>query len=124
MDSFEAELHAIALRCSDEFRVLRRLARRRYYERPLGPRTKIGIIVDVETTGLDTGVDGDEIVEIGLVKFAYTPSGVILGVLGEFMSFRQPSKPISTFVRKLTGLQAIDKRRLGHDAAMPRHASN
>lgn len=104
MDTFEAELHAIALRCSTEFRVLRKLARRDYCEKPLGPRAKIGLIVDVETTGLDTSPDGDEVIEVGLLKFAYTPAGVILGVIGQRTSFHQPSKPIPALVKRLTGI--------------------
>lgn len=104
MDNFEAELHAIALRCSTEFRVLRKLSRREYCERPLGPRTKIGLIVDVETTGLDTGPDGDEIIEVGLLKFGYTPGGVILGVIDQYESFQEPSRPIPALVTRLTGI--------------------
>lgn len=104
MDLFEAELHAIALRCSSEFRVLRKLARRDYCEKPLGPRTKIGVIVDVETTGLDTGPNGDEIIELGLLKFAYTAGGVVLGVLSQHTSFHEPSEPIPALVKRLTGI--------------------
>lgn len=104
MDTFTAELHAIALRCSTEFRVLRRLARRDYCEIPLGPRTKIGLIVDVETTGLNTGPDGDEIIELGMIKFAYTTGGVVLGVLGQFTGFQQPREPIPSLVKRLTGI--------------------
>ncbi|WP_449410615.1 3'-5' exonuclease [Methylobacterium komagatae] len=104
MDTFEAELHAIALRCSTEFRVLRKLARREYCEKPLGPRTKFGLIVDVETTGLDTGPDGDEIIEVGLLKFAYTAGGVVLGVVSQHTSFQQPRNPIPALVQRLTGI--------------------
>lgn len=102
MDTFEAELHAIALRCSREFRVLRKLERRRYYERPLEPPMKIGLIVDVETTGLDPRTD--DIIEVGLLKFAYTPAGVVLGPIGEYMQFNEPSKPIPRLVNQLTGI--------------------
>ena len=112
MDTFEAELHAIALRCSTEFRVLRKLARREYCEKPLGPRTKIGLIVDVETTGLDTGPDGDEIIEVGLLKFAYTAGGVVLGVINQHTSFQQPNKPIPALVTRLTGI--TDDKVRGH----------
>ena len=43
MDSFEAELHAAALRSAKDFRVLRKLVRRNYCERPLGPWAKTGL---------------------------------------------------------------------------------
>jgi len=112
MDTFEAELHAIALRCSNDFRVLRKLARRSFCERPLGPSTRVGLIVDVETTGLDTGPGGDEIIEIAMVKFAYTPAGIVLGMIGERQRFQQPNKPIPAVVTRLTGI--TDETVRGH----------
>lgn len=115
MDNFEAELHAIALRCSSDFRVLRKMSRRGYCERPLGPYAKTGVIVDVETTGLE---DWAEIIEVGLVKFAYTPAGVVLGTLGQRLAFNQPSKPIPPQITRLTGItdDMVHGRRLDIEA--------
>lgn len=53
MDPFELELHAIALRASPDYKVLRKLERRAIYEWPMPEHVRIGILVDVETTGLD-----------------------------------------------------------------------
>ncbi|MCJ2143876.1 3'-5' exonuclease [Methylobacterium sp. E-066] len=109
MDTFESELHAIALRCSPDFRVLRKLARRGYCERPLGPYAKTGIIVDVETTGLELSA---EIIEIGLLKFIYTPAGVVLGTLGQRQALNEPGVPIPPQVTRLTGI--TDETVRGH----------
>lgn len=102
MDTFEAELHAIALRSSGDFRVLRKLEQRLLYERPISPTMKTGLIIDVETTGLDPRTD--EIIEIGMVRFAYTPAGVVLGPTAEFLAFNEPSRPIPTAVTRMTGI--------------------
>jgi DNA polymerase-3 subunit epsilon len=114
MDSFEAELHAAALRSAKDFRVLRKLVRRNYCERPLGPWAKTGLIVDVETNGLEAWA---EIIEIGLVKFAYTPAGVILGTLGQRQSFNEPSKPIPPAITRMTGIS--DEVVRGHRLDIP-----
>lgn len=109
MDIFEAQLHAAALRGSKDFRVLRKLARREYCDRPLGPYAKTGLIVDIETTGLESW---SEIIEIGMLKFVYTPAGVVLGTLGQRMALNQPSKPIPPHITRLTGIS--DEMVRGH----------
>ena len=118
MDAFEAELHAIALRQSQEYRVLRRLARRQIYDRPLPKNAKIGLLVDCETTGLNP--HSDTIIELGLVRFAYTPSGVVLGPLAAYQSFQDPGRPIPAPITHMTGItdvmvkdRCIDRRRVG-----------
>ncbi|WP_286965189.1 3'-5' exonuclease [Methylobacterium sp.] len=102
MTDFEAELHAIALQSSPNYRVLRKLERRGLYEWPLPEHAKIGLIVDVETTGLDVSVD--EVIELGMLRFAFGPSGTVFGPLSEFQTFRQPAKPIPKQVAQLTGI--------------------
>lgn len=101
MDQFEAELHAAALRGSNEFRVLRKLKPRSYCERPLGPWARTGLIVDVETTGLE---DWAQVIEIGLVKFAYSPAGTVIGSLGQRHAYNQPDMPIPANITRLTGI--------------------
>lgn len=101
MDEFEAELHAAALRASSEFRVLRRLTRRGYCERPLGPWAKTGLIVDVETTGLEPWA---EVIDVGLLKFGFSPDGLIMGTLGQRQAFNQPSQSIPPKITRLTGI--------------------
>ncbi|WP_271574733.1 exonuclease domain-containing protein [Bradyrhizobium sp. CCBAU 11361] len=57
---------------------------------------------DTETTGLDHAKD--EIIELGMVKFDYTPDGRIVGLRDTFSAFNEPSTPISAEVTALTGI--------------------
>jgi DNA polymerase-3 subunit epsilon len=83
---------AEALARSDDYRVLRRLVPRKTFAPAIGQGTKVGILIDVETTGLDQ--KQDEVVELGMVKFEYLPDGRIASVRDVFSSFNEPSAPI------------------------------
>ena len=64
---------------------------------------RIGVCVDVETTGLST--DSDEITEIGMSKFNFNPkTGCIFELKDFYHSFNQPKKLISEKITKLTGI--------------------
>lgn len=63
---------------------------------------RTGILLDTETTGLDARKD--EIIEIGMVKFAYLPDGRIVGVRDTFSAFNEPSVPIAAEITALTGI--------------------
>ena len=76
MDPFEAECHAIALAASPYHKVLRKLSPRPFYEWPLPGEVKIGLLLDVETTGTDPNQDA--VIELGMIRFAYTASGILL----------------------------------------------
>src|SRR3954468_2053018 len=93
---------AATLERSPDYRVLRRLVPRT--ERTAGdaPSAKIGILLDVETTGLDTA--RHEVIELGMVKFAYLPDGTITGVVDVFSALNQPSTPIPADISELTGI--------------------
>jgi DNA polymerase-3 subunit epsilon len=96
-----ADLAAI-LEKSPDYRVLRRLMPRA--ERTAGdaPSVKTGILLDVETTGLDTA--RHEVIELGMVKFAYLPDGTITGIVDVFSALNQPSTPIPSDISELTGI--------------------
>lgn len=90
-----------ALEVGGDYRVLRR-------HRPPQPLssppvgTRRAIFADVETTGLDP--DTDEIIELALVPFFYTPDGRVVGVGEPFSALRQPARPIPVEVTRLTGI--------------------
>lgn len=92
---------AAALEQSDDYRILRRLVPRGISKPPV-EGAKIGILVDFETTGLDTS--RDEVIEIGMVKFSYSDRGDVTAVVDTFNSFNQPSKQIPAKVTVLTGI--------------------
>jgi DNA polymerase-3 subunit epsilon len=95
---------AEALVNSGDYRVLRRLLPRTTFVPSDGQVSKTGIILDVETTGLDQ--QKDEIIELGMVKFDYLPDGRIAGLRDVFTSFNEPSGFIPPEVTALTGITA------------------
>lgn len=96
-----AEL-AATLERSPDYRILRRLVPRSEFTSGDSQSTRTGLILDVETTGLD--VSRDEIIELGMVKFTYRPDGQIVRVIDTFSCFNQPSGTIPDEVTALTGI--------------------
>jgi len=100
-----------ALEAAGDHKVLRRLKPRDVFESAgADQQLRIGILVDLETTGLDT--TSDEVIEVGMVKFAYQSDGRVAHVVDTFVSFNEPSKPIPAEVRELTGI--TDEMVSGH----------
>lgn len=93
---------AEALSRSADYRVLRRLMPRATCQPTIGQDCRTGILLDTETTGLDHAKD--EIIELGMIKFDYTPDGRIVGVRDTFSAFNEPSAPIAPEVTALTGI--------------------
>ena len=77
METSNLEDLAAALEDSPDYRVLRRLRPRLSVEGLDAVDTRLGLMVDVETTGLDP--DHDEIIELAMVPFRYTLDGVVCG---------------------------------------------
>jgi|SRR5579859_5559968 len=98
------------LRASEDYRVLRRIQARERFSEDDGSPKKIGIILDVETTGLDPAKC--EIIELGMVMFEFSTDGRIFRVLDTFNRLRQPSAPIPVEISELTGI--TDEMVLGH----------
>jgi DNA polymerase-3 subunit epsilon len=97
---------------SGAYRVLRRLMPQATSD-ARQPGEKIGLVLDVETLGLNPVKD--EVIELGMVKFAYSEQDEVTRIIGEFRGFQQPSVPIPSEITELTGItdamvtgQAID----------------
>jgi DNA polymerase-3 subunit epsilon len=108
----EINLAAMAetLAKSADYRVLRRLLPRAEFASCDGQATKTGILLDVETTGLDAG--RDEVIELAMIKFTYLPDGRIARIADVFSSFNEPSNPIPAEITDLT--EITDEMVTGH----------
>jgi DNA polymerase-3 subunit epsilon len=109
-DTTDLAAMAETLSRSTDYRVLRRLVPRTPSVPLGGQETKVGILLDTETTGLDHA--RKEIIELGMVKFDYTADGRIAGVRDTFSAFNEPSAPIPLDVTALTGI--TDEMVAGH----------
>jgi DNA polymerase-3 subunit epsilon len=103
LKAMDYEAAAQMLEASGDYRVLRRL-RPRPVTVPRMPSKgeKIAVVVDTETTGLDSSKD--EVIELGMVAFTYSESGRVGDVIDMFSALREPSVPISPEITRLTGI--------------------
>ncbi len=99
----DLEALAARLEASGEYQVLRKLAPRASMD-TVPPGTRVGLVLDVETTGSDHR--SDEVIELAMARFVYTPEGEVLGVHETFQGYHEPSKPISPEITALTGIDA------------------
>jgi DNA polymerase-3 subunit epsilon len=94
-----------SLSSTGNYRVLRRLGhtiQMPFVER-CDEKARIGIFLDCETTGFEKT---DEVIELAMVKFEFSPQGMIFGVGETFQGYRDPSKPIRPEITALTGITA------------------
>ena len=100
--SNDLEKIAAQLEASEEYSVLRRLNLGTYFQPQKEEELFRAIYLDLETTGLNP--DLDEIIEIGMVPFTYGSKGQIHSVETPYSKLREPSKPISEEVTKITNI--------------------
>ncbi len=100
-----------ALEAGGQHRVLRRLrARKVVNTRGDGEEVKLGLALDLETTGFDPL--HDEIIELAILPFTFSADGMIFEIENGYASLRQPTIPIPREITALTGLD--DKTVAGH----------
>ncbi|EHR00272.1 3'-5' exonuclease [Bradyrhizobium sp. WSM471] len=101
-NSHELEKLAAMLESSGEYRILRRLRLAGATPPPVGATMRRGVIVDVETTGLDSATD--EIIELAMLAFDYSTDGAFVASANTFDQLREPGQPIPPEVTRLTGI--------------------
>ena len=111
---------------SPDYRIIRKLAPVEQYFADDASEKRIGIYLDVETTGMDA--EEDTIIEIALVPFEFNKAGQIFKVLPAYNAFQDPGIPIPEVITRITGItddmvkgQSLDLdeiRNLLNDAAI------
>jgi len=103
----DAEAAARSLDLHEDFRVLRRM---REMDRPADPRNRnvgrVGIAIDVETTGLDP--DKHEVIELAVQRFRIDDAGSIIETGKPRTWLEQPSTSIPAEIERTTGLTDAD----------------
>lgn len=103
----DAEAAARSLDLHADFRVLRRM---REMDRPPKPRNRnvgrVGIAIDVETTGLDPSKH--EVIELAMQRFRIDDAGSIIEVGKPRGWLEQPSIAIPPEIERITGLTDTD----------------
>lgn len=126
------------LKKSDQFKVIERLKSPQRYWQGQPSTSRIGIVLDTETTGLDT--NRDKIIELGFIVFEYDAgSGLIYRILHSYDGFEDPHEPLQDIVKQITGItdamlldQHLDDQEINlwlekadliiaHNAAFDRH---
>ncbi|CAN5527342.1 3'-5' exonuclease [soil metagenome] len=104
---------ARALEASGRYRVLRRLERFTRLTPGDVNECRLGLVLDLETTGVDPV--RDEIIEFSMLPFHYDDEGRVVAVSEAFSRLRQPGAPISAEITRITSIddamvegQAID----------------
>lgn len=96
------EAAARQLEASGRFRVLRRLDLAACLTNRDGSPTRLGMFLDIESTGLDRLTC--EPIELAILPFEYRLDGAIVAVHPAFHEFNEPSAPIPPEITKITGI--------------------
>ncbi|KQQ13637.1 hypothetical protein ASF53_11735 [Methylobacterium sp. Leaf123] len=105
MLDIDPEIVATALERNGDYRILRRHKPRRVFDAPGDAEVRNGLIIDLETTGLDPAYH--EIIEVGLLPFTYTVDGRLVAAGTPYGSFQQPFGAILPEITRLTGIDGV-----------------
>lgn len=110
------EAAARQLEASGRYRVLRRLDLAACLTDLDGTRTRLGMFLDVESTGLDPLTC--EPIELAILPFEYRLDGGIVAIHSPFHQFNEPSGPIPPEITKITGItnEMVAGHRIDHAA--------
>lgn len=100
--SDQLETLAQTLEATGDYRIIRRLKPHPRTIPPPGTQVRLGLMVDVETTGLDPR--RDEIIELAMTPFTYGLDGAVFSVEESFQGLRQPSELIAPEITAITGI--------------------
>jgi len=90
------------LEANGDYCVLRRVPTvERYAQDEPNAAKRLGLIIDVETTGLDPNTD--KIIELAILPFHFSSDGVIFDLLLSYAGFEDPGQSLSDEVAQLTG---------------------
>jgi DNA polymerase-3 subunit epsilon len=99
----DPEAMAQALAQHPDFRVLRRLVPRDDYGAVKGQVTRRVIVLDTETTGLDS--KNESIIELAMLSVLVdAATGLPVGPVTVYESFEDPGKPIPPQITEITGI--------------------
>jgi len=104
------EAAARQLEASGRYRVLRRLDLETCLTDRDSSPTRLGMFLDIESTGLDPLTC--EAIELAILPFEYRLDGAIVAVHTPFHQINQPSDPIPTDITRITGID--DEMVSGH----------
>lgn len=100
-DPADNEALARRLERDPDYRVLRRVRTRDVFAPPAG-ETKLGVLLDTETTGLERRED--HVIELAMIAFEFDDRGQVCRVRDRFQAFIDPGRPIPAEVVELTGI--------------------
>ena len=99
----EHEAMAQTLAQHPDFRVLRRLVPRTDYGGLQGQSTQRVIVLDTETTGLDS--QNEKVIELAMLSVRVdSVTGLPVGPVSIYESFEDPGKPIPPQITEITGI--------------------
>ena len=97
------EAMAAELEASGNYRVLRRFQPLQHYGAPDASASSRGVLIDVETTGLDR--QHDSVIELAVLPFEYARASGRVGRVHDCLVYREdPGRPIPPEVVRLTGI--------------------